>query len=415
MRALVLLALIALPLMTQAEPGGTQGEDYVIAPVHCQFSDKNAPEKWSKPSCMSADVVAAEWWWQREIPNDNPEIDNYQRAGVAFKGCPADYPVEQKGPGPHSPPDWAQDEGASGFTLFCLKEQQECESDDQPRDLGELAYHEPELPVQACDDGCTVMYSGSVTADQVSESGDEPVYFFQNAKVQRMGETCTVGEGGSDAATEVPDDAPECDEGEMLGKVNGEWSCQPTGGDDGGGGDNGDGSDGGDEGDGNGGDGDTPDGNETKGEIRLPNGDVREIELDTEGLAQEKTTQQIRDELKKLTDEQGATDEPKTKFQDKKDEAWSDTKIDDNVDKVESGNYERMGAREDADGLGSTVENAFPDVGCSGVTMEIYEGHSWTISCADTAQVRGILSWVFYVLTAVGIFQVLFESSGGRG
>lgn len=248
---------------------------------------------------------------------------------------------------------------------------------------------------------------------------------------------------------DVPDDSePECDiqsasTGECLdkdmqpdqtcpsdtteGEFQGETICMPnssddggddgsSGGDDGSGGDTGGGGDdgsGGDDG-GDSGSGSSPDGSTTTGTITLPDGTTHEVEFDTEGLAQESTNQEIRDELKDLTDDEGATDEPKNQFNEQSDESWDESGIEDNIDEVEQGEYDRMGGREDADGLGSMVGDAIPDVGCSGISMDLYGGHSWTISCADLAEVRGILRWVFYVLTAVGIFQVIFETTGGR-
>jgi hypothetical protein len=139
---------------------------------------------------------------------------------------------------------------------------QQCE---QSTRTGSGMYHADSLPVSACDNGCSVNYSGTVTADGIS--GGEPgsgteTYHFSNVTFEYTGQACEsnddnapIGEGG-----DTQPDAPVCGEGEKYGEVNGETVCVPAGDDsnpdDGSdGGDGSGGGDGSDGGDGSGGDG----------------------------------------------------------------------------------------------------------------------------------------------------------------
>lgn len=86
------------------------------------------------------------------------------------------------------------------------------------------------------------------------------------------------------------------------------------------------------------------------------------------------------------------------------DDAIAGTGVDEHIQGIGEGEFDG----DMVGGAGDSVTGALPGTGsCTDISAELWPGRVFQITCADTARIRDLLSWVFYVLTVWYLFDLV--------
>jgi len=86
------------------------------------------------------------------------------------------------------------------------------------------------------------------------------------------------------------------------------------------------------------------------------------------------------------------------------DEAIAGTGVDEHIQGIGEGEFDG----DMVGGAGDSVTGALPGTGsCTDISAELWPGRVFEITCADTARIRDLLSWVFYISTVWYLFNLV--------